>query len=86
VVVAEDDGHTSPDERRIIGLGEAKLSEELTLGHLTRLEQARTALGSRAVDAKLLLFGARVGDALRTHASRRSDVELVDLERLYFGD
>lgn len=86
VIVAEDDGHTAPDERTIIALGEAKLNEELTMSHLTRLEHARTALGSRAADAKLLLFGAHMGDALRAHASRRSDVELVDLERLYFGD
>lgn len=86
MVVAEDDGHTAPDARTIIALGEAKLNEELTMGHLTRLEHARTALGPRAGDAKLLLFGAHVGDALRTHASRRSDVEIVDLERLYGGD
>lgn len=78
------DGDT-PAERTVVAIGEAKAGEKLTIGHLKRLESARFALGSRASDAKLLLFGARFDPALTTAAKGRSDVELIDLERLYTG-
>ncbi len=86
VIVADGDADSAPDQRTIIALGEAKLNEELTTGHLAQLENARSALGVRAADAKLLLFGSHIGAELRRRASRRSDVELVDLKRLYFGE
>jgi len=55
------------------------------MAHVHRLERARAHLGPRAKDAKLLLFGSAIDQALRAHADRRSDVEIVDLERLYEG-
>ena len=74
-----------PAERSIAAIGEAKAGERLTLSHLNRLERARAAFGTRAVGAKLLLFGTRVDRPLRDVAANRSDVEIVDLERLYRG-
>ena len=84
-VVAADDGPT-PAKRTITAIGEAKAGETLRLGHLHRLERARTAMGQRAVDARLVLFGTNVDPELSTAASTRSDVEIVDLERLYHGE
>lgn len=84
VVVAADDGRTAP-ERTILALGEAKAGELLSTRHLHRLEVVRSALGARAAGAKLLLFGAECAPELTDAAARRSDVELVDLARLYAG-
>lgn len=84
VVVAADDAPT-PSGRTIIAIGEAKSGQQLSEQHLRNLETARDALGVRAAGAKLLLFGSDFTAALRTRASRRSDVELVDLARLYQG-
>lgn len=90
VVVAADDGRVDggdlPERRTVHALGEAKAGETLALHHLARLEAARDALGPRAADAKLLLFGATFDPAMAALAERRPDVELVDLPRLYFGD
>jgi hypothetical protein len=85
VVVAEDGGGGAPADRSIRVIGEAKAGERLSERHLRRLERARAALGTRAAQARLLLFGAEVGDDLRALADGRADVELVDLERLYGG-
>ena len=84
-LIAATDGPT-PSKRRITAIGEAKAGESLGLGHLKRLERARTALGQRAGDAKLFLFGTEFDPALLTSISKRSDVEIVDLDRLYHGD
>jgi uncharacterized protein len=81
-VVAVDEGD---GERRVLALGEAKAGERLGMQHLARLEEARAQLGSGAQEAKLLLFGTEIGDALGREARSRSDVEVVDLERLYEG-
>ena len=90
VVVAADDGVRDgtdmPERRTVRAIGEAKVGELLDLPHLARLERARTALGARARDAKLLLFGAAFHPALSTAARARHDVELIDLPRLYFGE
>lgn len=85
VVVAADDGAAVPAARAVRAIGEAKAGETLGLGHLRRLEQARTALGTRAAHAKLLLFGPAFTPELVSAARKRGDVELVDLERLYSG-
>lgn len=53
--------------------------------HLARLEKVRSALGARAVSAKLLLFGPAFTDALVGLADARSDVELIGFDRLYRG-
>lgn len=45
----------------------------------------RGALGTRAVQAKLLLFAPDFTGELSRAASRRDDVELIDLDRLYHG-
>ncbi len=84
VVVSMDDA-TEPSNRSVIALGEAKVGETITLRHVSRLEDARTALGSRAGAAKLLIFGSTFDDAVLHAAASRSELELVDLHRLYNG-
>lgn len=76
---------SDPVDRTVVALGEAKSGETLTTRHLKTLNRIRDALGTRASHAKLFLFGQRFDDALQHAADARSDVELVDLERLYFG-
>ena len=83
VVVAEPG--EIPGQRAVIAIGEAKAGEQLGTVHLRRLESARRALGPRATDAKLLLFGSHVDEALIDVAGSRPDVEIVNLERLYHG-
>jgi hypothetical protein len=85
VLVAADEGSVSPAERTVLAIGEAKSGETLTPGHLRRLEKARSALGTRAAQAKILLFGASPGPELEAEAAGRADVELVGLDRLYHG-
>ena len=84
VVVAADDG-TTPGARTVYALGEAKAGERLTMRHVYRLEDARSAMGTRAGGAKLLLFGRLFDAAVRAAAATRADLELIDLERLYAG-
>lgn len=72
-------------------LGEAKLQPgRAGVAVLARLERARELLSRRfAVDAgvKLAVFSASGFDrGLQAASRRRSDVELVDLERLYTGE
>lgn len=84
VVVAKADADL-PAARTIIAIGEAKSGETVGSGHLHALEQARSSFGPRAAHAKLLLFAPSFSTSLLTEAARRSDVELIDLERLYAG-
>lgn len=83
VVVAAADAATA-SERSILAIGEAKSGERISQRHLRRLEAARAALGRRAKEAKLLLFGAEFAPELIA-AAQRVDVELIDLERMYAG-
>lgn len=83
-MVATTDGPVAA-ERAVAAIGEAKAGEVLDLGHLRRLERARTALGQRARNAKLVLFGASVDASLTAATSNRTDVEIVGLDRLYHG-
>lgn len=75
---------------RIICIGEAKSSDsERTPRDLDRLDRMRGLLladGADCARARLLLFG-RSGFApgLRSSAADRSDVELIDLNRIYTG-
>jgi uncharacterized protein len=85
IVVAADDGGDNPEKRTVRALGEAKVSETLTLQHVRRLETARATLGARASNAKLLLFGSAFDAPVRAASGHRSDLELIDLERLYNG-
>ncbi|MEX0708322.1 MAG: ATP-binding protein [Woeseia sp.] len=84
VVVAEANAEAASD-RRILAIGEAKAGERISARHLRRLEVARSLLGPRARDAKLLLFAAAFTADLVAVGAQRTDVELVDLERLYGG-
>ena len=74
-----------PNERTITALGEAKAGDLLTTRHLDDLVMFRGALGEDATDATLFLFGERFHQELVTAAAGRPDVQLVGLERLYFG-
>ncbi len=84
VVVAADDAGT-PSERTALALGEARAGERITSRHPQRLEAARSALGDRAAAATLLLFGVRFAPQLLDSVARRTDVELIDLDRLHEG-
>lgn len=83
VVVARDD--EVPAERSIVAIGEAKSGERIGFEHLTRLESMRAAYGARAAGAKLLLIGSRFEPGLNQRTLRRSDVEVVGLDRLFDG-
>lgn len=76
---------------RILAFGEAKDSDvPRPTADLHRLEKIRDLLierGYRAEGARLLVFGRSGFDkGLTGQASHRSDVELVDLERLRSGE
>ncbi len=85
IVVAADDGGDDPEKRTVHALGEAKVAETLTMQHVRRLEAARARLGARASNSRLLLFGNVFDQEIRAESRRRSDLELIDLERLYAG-
>jgi uncharacterized protein len=85
VVVAAGDAET-PSDRTVTAIGEAKAGERLSLRHLSRLEEARKALGEVAGSARLLLFGQHFDTALLRAAEERDDLEIIDLARLYEGE
>lgn len=85
VVVAAGDEGTAPAERPVLAIGEAKAGETVGMLRLRHLERVRTALGPRAAGARLLLFAPAFTADLRLAARRRTDTELVNLERLYRG-
>lgn len=71
-------------------IGEAKYTaQERTLGDLNRLEHIRDLVGSGAkTPIKLAIYSGCSGfhEDLVELAASREDVELVDLDRLYYGD
>jgi len=85
VVAGAADPGTPPAERAVLAIGEAKAGEIVDARHLRLLEQARSALGARAAGARLLLFAPAFAEELRAESRRRTDVELIDLDRLYGG-
>ncbi len=89
-VVVEGAAATRGRKGRILAIGEAKASARpLSVSDLERLIRLRDEIPERANarEARLLLFGrSGFDDGLRYEAERRSDVELIDLERLYRGD
>ena len=85
VLVAADDA-AAPAERTIRAVGEAKAGERVEARHMSRLEEIRRALGARAREAKLLLFGVQFAPEVQRAAAGRDDLELIDLTRLYQGD
>ena len=80
IVVAA--GEEDPARRQIVAVGEAKAGETITDRHLSKIEAIRASYGPRAARARLLLIGSQ----FNLDASVRSDVEIVDLHRLYEGD
>lgn len=83
-VVALETSSNAPN--RIIAIGEAKWrSVPCSLKHLRQLEHLRSLL--RLPDsARLLLFSRSGFDAdLTAEAVKRSDLELIDTDRLYHG-
>jgi len=83
-VVVAGEGEVA-SERNILAIGEAKAGENPGQRHLARLEKVISALGARAISAKLLLFGPAFTDTLVGLANARSDVELIGFDRLYRG-
>jgi AAA+ ATPase superfamily predicted ATPase len=84
-VVAMETAPRVPD--RLLMIGEAKWSAEATgLPHLERLHHIRELVGAPDGSTRLALF-SRSGFTreLIRKAAASQDVELVDLERLYFG-
>jgi uncharacterized protein len=84
VVAVADDAATA-SERTVLALGEAKAGERITERHLYRLEEARRALRGATPETRLLLFGTAFSPEVTGAARRRTDVEVVDLQRLYCG-
>jgi uncharacterized protein len=88
VALRQDD----PGHAEILCLGEAKWQTVMTPGHVERLSRIRELLSghpsARASDStRLVLFsGAGFSDELRDLAARASDIELIDLDRLYTGE
>jgi hypothetical protein len=83
-------GRSDSDRDRLLAIGEAKWQENLTTTHLNRLEHIRGLLRAKhergAENAKLFLFGgAGFSDALVDRAAKDPSVQLVDLDRLYYG-
>lgn len=85
VAASAEDASAPPSERTVLAVGEAKAGETMGANHLRALEQARHALGTRAAHARLLLIAPTFADDLRATVASRTDVELVDLNRLYSG-
>ncbi len=73
------------ETRPITVLGKVKAGEQIDLGHVRRLQEARAVLGAPALNAKLVLVGRRFDNALldRVDELDGPGVELVDLNRLY---
>ncbi len=75
---------------RILCIGEAKSSDrERTLHDLNRLDRMRGLLvadGADCAQARLLLFGrSGFASSLESASQDRTDVELIDLRRIYSG-
>ena len=74
----------------LLAIGEAKWQETISSGHLRRLEHIRELLAAKgepgAPDARLFLFGgAGFSDALVQRAAADPSVQLIGLDRLYYG-
>ena len=86
-VLALDD---TGDHPRVLAMGEAKGGTTArTMRDVSDLDHARVLLGGAAdtAGARLLLFSRSGFDAeVRRAAAARTDLELIDLERLYGGD
>jgi uncharacterized protein len=83
-------GRRDDGQDTLLALGEAKWQESLTNSHLKRLEYIRDLLEAKgqpgAESARLLLFsGTGFSDALTEQAAKDPSVQLIGLDRLYYG-
>jgi uncharacterized protein len=83
-------GRGDDNRDTLLAIGEAKWQENMTVSHLNRLERIRDLLRtggkSGAESARLLLFsGTGFNDALVERAGNDPSVQLIGLERLYYG-
>jgi len=83
-------GRDADDRDVLLAVGEAKWQEVMSVSHLKRLEHIRALLVAKgepgARSARLLLFGgAGFSDALADRAAADPSVQLIGLDRLYYG-
>lgn len=83
-------GRGDDDHEMLLAIGEAKWQEVISASHLRRLEHIRELLVAKgepgARGARLLLFGgAGFSDALVRRAEGDPSVQLIGLDRLYYG-
>jgi hypothetical protein len=74
----------------LLAIGEAKWQEIMSASHLKKLEHIRELLVTKgepgAQSARLFLFcGTGFSDALVQRAAKDSPVQLIGLDRLYYG-
>lgn len=84
-------GEQGNDTAQLLGIGEAKWTETMGIGHLTRLEHIRMLLSQRGAGStsttRLLCFsGAGFTDDLRDKAQADPAIQLIDLQRIYHGE
>jgi hypothetical protein len=83
-------GRSDGNQETLLAIGEAKWHERMNAGHLTRLEHIRDLLRAKGQSgsgtARLLLFsGAGFSDALVNRAATDPSIQLIGLNRLYYG-
>jgi len=83
-------GRGDDNRDALLAIGEAKWQETIGIGHLKKLEHIRTLLRTRgepgAENARLLLFsGTGFSDTVVKRAEDDPSIQLVGLDRLYFG-
>jgi AAA+ ATPase superfamily predicted ATPase len=83
-------GGRDGDRETLRAIGEAKWQESMNTGHLKRLEHIRELLRAKgepgAESTRLFLFsGAGFSDALVERAANDPAVQLIGLDRLYYG-
>jgi hypothetical protein len=83
-------GRSEDDRDVLLAIGEAKWQETMSASHLKRLQHIRELLAAKggpgAHDARLLLFsGAGFSDTLIQKAATDPSVQLIGLDRLYYG-
>ena len=74
----------------LLAIGEAKWQERVTTSHLTRLEHIRDLLWAKgqpgSESARMFLFsGTGFSDALVKQAAANPSIQLIGLNRLYYG-
>lgn len=84
-------GQSDDGAEVLLAIGEAKWHETVGIAQLQRLERVRELLRARgdlrADRTRLFLYsGTGFTDQVRERAVIDQDVQLVDLERLYYGD